>query len=143
LQEIVIPVVRITKKRQDTTRLVEIDIIKSTDRITTNILAVSFLQAELVSSTVLQRTIRAGIVGGDDELISDQFTYIFDASEGTERQREVKHVFHISGKAKEKYKNQRVKLQLEEPVEGSGKWIPYKEFLYTLNIGISNEFDNW
>ena len=143
LQEIVIPVVKITKKRQDTTRLVEIDIIKSTDKITTNILAVSFLQAELVSSTILQRTIRAGIVAGDNELISDQFTYIFDASEGTERQREVKHVFHISGKAKEKFKNQRVKLILEEPVEGSSKWIPYKEFLYTLNIGISNEFDNW
>lgn len=143
LQEIVIPVVKITKKRQDTIRMVEVDIIKSTDKITTNILAVSFLQAQLVSSSFTQRTVRTGIFAGENELISDQFTYIFDASEGTERQREVKHVFHISSKAKEKFKNQRVKLVLEEPVESSSKWIPYKEFLYTLNIGISNEFDNW
>lgn len=143
LQEIVVPVVRVTKKRQDTTSLVDIDIIKSTDKITTNILAVSFLQAQLISNSVLPRTIRAGIFAGDNELISDQFTYLFDAKEGSERQREVKYVFHISGKAKEKYKNQRVRLLLEEPVEGSSKWIHYKEFLYTLNIGISNEFDTW
>ncbi len=143
LQEITIPVIKITKKRQDTTRPVEIDIIKSTDKITTNILAVSFLQAELISSVVLPRTIRAGLYAGENELISDQFSYNFDASAGTERQREVKHVFHISNKAKDKYKNQRVKLVLEVPVEGSSKWNPYKEFYYTLNIGIDNEFDEW
>lgn len=143
LQEIVVPVVRVTKKRQDTTRPVEIDIIKSTDKITTNILSVSFLQSELVSGKVLPRTVRAGLYAEENELISDQFTYNFDASEGSERQREVKHVFHISNKAKSKYKNQRVRLVLEVPVEGSSKWNPYKEFFYTLNIGIDNEFDEW
>ena len=38
LQEIVIPLLKITKKREDTTSAVDIEIIKSTDRITTNIL---------------------------------------------------------------------------------------------------------
>ena len=143
LQEIVVPVIKINKKRQDNKRMVEVDIIKSTDKITTNILALSFLQSELVGGKVLPRTVRAGIVAGDNELISDQFTYHFDATEGSERQREVKHVFHISNKAKNTYKNQRVKLVLEIPVEGSSKWNPYKEFFYTLNIGIDNEFDEW
>ena len=143
LQEIVIPVIRINKKRQDTTRKVEVDIIKSTDKITTNILVVSFLQTELANNTVLPRTIRAGLHADNGELISDQFTYQFDASEGSERQREVKQVFHISNKAREKYKSQRVKLILEEPVEGSTQWVVYKEFLYTINIGIANEFDTW
>ena len=138
LQEIVVPVIKINKKRQDNKRMVEVDIIKSTDKITTNILSVSFLQAELVTDNVLARTIRAGIVAAENELISDQFIYNFDATEGTERQREVKHVFHISSKAKQTYKNQRVKLILEAPVEGSSKWIPYKEFYYTINIGIDN-----
>src|SRR5690606_16373231 len=65
LQEIVIPVVRVTKRRQDTTSQVDIDIIKSTDRITTNILAVSFIQSDLISDNVLSRTIRSGIYAED------------------------------------------------------------------------------
>ena len=49
LQEIVIPLLKVTKTRQDTTKQVDVDIIKSTDKITTNLLAVSFLQTNLVS----------------------------------------------------------------------------------------------
>ena len=41
-----------------------------------------------------------------------------------------------------KYKNQRVKLIFEEPVESSTKWRPYKEFYYTLNISFTNDFDD-
>ncbi len=65
LQEIIIPLIKITKKKQDTVSQVGIDIIKSTDRITTNILAVSFVQSDLVSEQVLPRTIRAGIYADD------------------------------------------------------------------------------
>jgi uncharacterized protein (TIGR02687 family) len=59
LQEIVVPLLTVTKLREDTTSQVEIDIIKSTDKITTNILAVSFLQKELVTDKMLPRQIRA------------------------------------------------------------------------------------
>jgi len=55
--------------------------------------------------------------------------------------REVKHRFHLSSRASGKYKNQRVKLLLEEPVEGSSKWKTYKEYTYTLNISFTNDFD--
>lgn len=143
LQEIVIPVVMVTKKRQDTTSQVDIDIIKSTDRITTNILAVSFIQSDLVSENVLNRTIRSGIYADDGELLSDQFKYIFDIEDGSERQREVKHRFQLMAKASGKYKNQRVKLVLEEPVEGTTKWKQYKEYYYTLNISFTNDFDDF
>lgn len=143
LQEIVIPLVKVTKKRQDTTTQVEIDIIKSTDKITTNILAVSFIQQDLVSEQVLPRTIRATICADDGEILSDQFRYNFDIEEGSERQREVKHRFQLLGKASGKYKNQRVKLVLEEPVEGTTKWREYKQYLYTLNISFTNDFDEF
>src|SRR5690606_3837723 len=118
LQEIVIPVIRISKKRQDTTTQVDIDIIKSTDKITTNILAVSFIQTDLVSKQVLPRIIRAVIRAEDGEDLSDQFKFKFDIGDGSERQREVKHRFQLSSKASGKYRNQRVKLVLEEPVDG-------------------------
>ena len=142
LQEIIIPLVKIIKKRQDTTTSVDIDIIKSTDRITTNILAVSFIQTDVVGEQVLPKQIRASINAEDGELLSDQFKYLFDIAEGSERQREVKHRFQLSSKASGKYKNQRVKLILEEPVEDSTKWKQYKEYYYTLNISFTNDFDD-
>lgn len=141
LQEIVVPLIKVTRTRQDTTKQVEIDVIKSTDKITTNILAVSFLQIELVSDKMLPRQIRSAIYTEDGEMLSDQFIYRFDVTEGIERQREVRHRFQLSSRASGKYKNQRVKLVLEEPVEGSSKWSQYKEYYYTLNISFVNDFD--
>ncbi len=143
MQEIVIPLIKVSKKRQDTTTQVDIDIIKSTDRITTNILAVSFIQSNLVESQVLPRTIRAGIYTENKELLSDVFTYNFDIKMGSERQREVKHRFQLMSKASGKYKNQRVQLVLEEPVEGTTKWKVYKNYFYTLNISFTNDFDDF
>ncbi|TDQ15198.1 uncharacterized protein (TIGR02687 family) [Algoriphagus boseongensis] len=143
LQEIVTPLVKVTRKREDTNRQVEIDIIQSTDRITTNILTVSFLQQELISEQILPRTIRSALYAADGELLSDQFKFTFDFSEGTERQREVKHAFHLGAKASGKYKNQRIKLILEEPIEGTTKWKTYKEYNFSLNISFTSDFDEF
>ena len=143
LQEIVIPLIKVSKKRKDTTSAVDVDIINSTDKITTNILAVSFIQSELVTEQILPRTLRASIYADDGEMLSDVFTYTFDVSQGSERQTEVKHKFQLVAKASGKYKNQRVKLVLEEPVEGTTKWKNYKEFNFTLNISFTNDFDDF
>jgi uncharacterized protein (TIGR02687 family) len=143
LQEIVIPMIKVSRKRQDTISKVDIDIIKSTDRITTNILAVSFIQSNLVTEQILPRSIRAGLYAEDGELLSDQFKYLFDINEGSERQREVKHRFQLSSKASGRYKNQRIKLVLDEPVEGTTKWKHYKDYYYTLNISFTNDFDDF
>ena len=144
LQEIIIPLVKIRKKKEDTTSYVEIDIIQSTDRITTNLLAVSFIQSEVISEQVLPRKIRAGIYGKDEVLLSDLFTYTFDIEAGSERQREVKHRFQLGQKASENYKNQTVKLILEEEIKGSeNKWKHYKDFSYNLNISFTNDFDGF
>lgn len=142
LQEIVVPVIKVAKRRSDTVRQVEVDVIKSSDRITTNIVNVSFIQSQLVSAGMLPRTIRASIVGGGNDLLSDQFTYEFDITEGSERMREVKHYFQMSSRAREKYNNQRVTLLLEEPIPDSSAWKTYKEFTYTLSITFTSDFDN-
>lgn len=143
LQEIVIPLLKVSKRRSDNTSQVDIDIIKTTDRITTNILAVSFIQSDLVGEGRLPRSVRASIMAEDGETLSDVFKYNFDIEEGSERQREVKHRFQLLGKANGKYKNQRVILVLEEPLEGTTKWKRYKEFFYTLNISFTNDFDDF
>lgn len=143
LQEIIIPVVKVNKKRQDTTTQVEIDIIKSTDKITTNLLAVSFIQTEQVDNTILERKIKASIQAEDGTLLSDQFNYTFDIKEENQRQREVKNRFQLTAQASGKYKNQRVKLVLEEPMDRANKWKTYKEYYYTLNISFTNDFDGF
>jgi uncharacterized protein (TIGR02687 family) len=143
LQEIVIPVVKVNKKRQDTTAQVDIDIIKSSDKITTNLLAVSFIQTDEVNDKMLERKIRASIVAEDGTLLSDQFTYTFDIKEENQRQREVKNRFQLTAQASGKYKSQRVKLILEEPMDRANKWKIYKEYFYTLNISFTNDFDEY
>ena len=141
MQEIMIPIISVTKKKKDTVSQVAIDLIKSSEKITTNILAISFIQNDLVTDTVLSRKIKAALYAEDGEILSDVFRYNFDIDEGSERQREVKYQFNISAKAVKKYKNQRVKLILEEPLEGTNKWKLYKDYGYTLNISFMNDFD--
>lgn len=142
MQELVIPVVRVSMKRKDTTTQVDVDLIKSTDRITTNILAVSFLQSEPVTEKVLPRVIRAYLAAEDGTTLSDVFSFSFDIAESSAWQREVKHRFLIGSKASGQYKNQVIRLVVEEPLESSNKWKVYKTFGYTLNISFTSDFDD-
>ena len=143
LHEITIPLIKVSKKREDTTRKVEIDIIQSTSQITSNIQVVSFIQSESVSEIIQSRWIRAGIYAPDGMLLSDYFNYEFNFSEEYQRQREVKYSFRLSSKASEQYNNQTVKLLLEEPVNGTSKWKKYKEFFFLLNISFATDFDDF
>lgn len=145
LQEIVIPLIKVSKTRENTTRQVEVDIIQSTDRITTNLLPVSFIQSHLVTEHILPRSIQAGVYSDDqeEELLSDLFKFQFDFAEGGERQREVRHKFILSSKASQKYKNKRVVLILKEPIEGTVRWKTYKEYKFTVNISFTNDFDDF
>ena len=69
--------------------------------------------------------------------------YTFDIKEENQRQREVKNRFQLTAQASGKYKNQRVKLVLEEPMDRANKWRTYKEYYYTLNISFTNDFDEF
>jgi hypothetical protein len=109
--------------------------------VTFNILPVSFLQEMAVTETILARTIRAGIYADDGSLLSDQFVFNFNITDAINRQREIKHIFQMSAIASSEYKNQSVKLILEEPIEGTTRWRHYKDYFYTLNISFINDFD--
>ena len=104
---------------------------------------VSFIQSEVISEVVQPRTIKAELFAEDGTSLSDSFKYDFDFSEGSERQREVRKTFTLNSKASGQYKNQRVKLLLEEPVNGTSKWKRYKEFYFSLNISFTNDFDDF
>ncbi|TVR85138.1 MAG: BREX-1 system phosphatase PglZ type A [Saprospirales bacterium] len=140
LQELVIPVLTISKKREETARQVDIDIIKSTEKITSNILPITFIQSEVITDYVHSRRIKSFLQTEDGKVISDVFIGNFEFDDELDRQRKKQHFFHLKPNVAEKYNKQYVKLVLQEPVD-SDNWRHYKDFVYILNISVNSDFD--
>jgi uncharacterized protein (TIGR02687 family) len=141
LQETVIPVVQIRKKRESDIDTVEIDILRSASAtISTGQLTVSFYQDEPVTSKMQARKLLAAIYSQNGELISDQHQLIFDLTFENPRQREVQVRFILSRKADE-INGQEVILKLEEPVEGTSYNKEYKTARYLLQRSFTSDFD--
>ena len=78
LQEVVIPVVHINKKRQSDLSYVDVEILKGANTvITSGQFSVAFYQANPVDEKVQPRTLRAGIYTQNDQLISDSHELVF------------------------------------------------------------------
>lgn len=141
LQETIIPLLDISKGREETVRQVEIDIIQSHNKITTNALPVEFIQKEAISEKILPIEIRAFIQAKDGKDLSNSFNFIFDFTGSEFRQRSKKFVFQMISEASSQYKNQMVDLVLQTPIKGTSRWKDYKRFGYDLNISFANDFD--
>jgi uncharacterized protein (TIGR02687 family) len=141
LQEVVIPLIKVNKKRSIDTELVGVDVITSSSSIiTSGQLSVAFYQAEPVSGKVLSRELRAGIYAQDGTLLSDLHTLTFDLTSGDPREREVRVRFVLSRKADD-VNNQTVYLKLEEPVPGTSHYKEYKTMTYQLRRSFTSDFD--
>src|ERR1700690_3500202 len=100
LQEVVVPVVTINKKRQSDTALVEVEIIGSANRvITASQMAVLFYQAQAVSDKIQPRQLRAAIYAQTGALISDSHDLLFDFRSENPREREMPIRFLLSRQA--------------------------------------------
>ena len=141
LQEVVIPVVRINKKRQSDVGSVEVEFIGGGSRsITTGQLAVVLYQSEAVTEKKQARRLRAGLYTLDGELISDSHELTFDFASENPRERELSVRFILSRKADEA-NNQQVELRLEEQIEGTSHVTQYKVTRYTIRRSFTSEFD--
>ena len=141
LQEVVLPVLKINKKRRSDVRSVEVDILQSgSSVITSGQLSVAFYQTEPVSGKKHPRTLRTGIYNKDGELISDQHELIFDFSSDQARDREMRVRFLLTRKA-DNANGQTVFLKLEENVPGTAKYKDYKSAGYTMQRSFTTDFD--
>jgi uncharacterized protein (TIGR02687 family) len=140
LQEIVIPVIQFNKKRKSDTKKVNVDIIKSQSKITTNQIAIAFVQTDPVAEKVLPIELKIGFYSKDNKLLSDEIKLLFNSKSEDARNREQKHKFLFKGDAN-KYNNQSIYLKLMERIEGTNQFSDYKEDVYTLNISFTSEFD--
>ena len=139
LQEIVIPVLAINKKRKSDTRLVDIKIMPETDKITTGQLVVKLFQSDPISEKVQTRTVRAGLYVGED-LISNQPELVFDQESSDTRDRYQSAQMLLSQDAND-HNNRAVEFRLEEKITNTNQWRTYTKAMYTLRRSFTSDFD--
>lgn len=141
LQEVVIPVLRINKKRQSDVTAVEVDILRGASSvITSGQLAVTMYQAGPVTDKIQPRVLRAGIYTEAGDLISDSHDLTFDLSSDNPRERELQVRFVLTRKADEA-NGQEVILRLEEKHAGTSHFREYKSLRYVMRRSFTSDFD--
>lgn len=141
LQEIIVPVVRINKKRQSDIKQVEVQIIGGADSvITSGQLAVVFYQKQPVSEKVKARKLRAGIYNKAGEAISNVRDIDFDSADENSRAREFTVNFILTRKADES-NNDQVFLKLEEKHSATSHYREYGSRPYTVRRAFTSDFD--
>ena len=141
LQEVIIPVISINKKRQSDLAFVEVDILRGgTNTITSGQLSVTLYQTEPVTDKIRPRRLKAGIYTEGGTLISDKHELLLDLTSDNPRERELKLRFVLT-QAADAANNQEVLLKLEEPEDGSNQYKKYKELRYTIRRSFTSDFD--
>lgn len=141
LQEVVVPVVKINKKRQSDTTAVEVEIIGSSNQlITSSQISVRFYQVTAVTEKTQARMLRAGIYAHSGELISDSHELLFDFRSENPREREIPVRFLLLRQADE-FNGQEVILKLEERHGDTSHFREYRTARYTLRRSFSSDFD--
>jgi uncharacterized protein (TIGR02687 family) len=141
LQEMVIPVLRVGKRREADVGKVEVQIIApSRNLISSGQTAVALYQAQPVSEKQQQRDLLAGIYAQDGTLISDEHQLTFDFISKNPREREFPITFLLSREA-DRFNNQDVFLKLRERVRNTSHFEDYTSQLFQLRRGISTDFD--
>ncbi len=139
LQEIVVPVITVNKKRKSDIRPVNVDLMPETDKITTGQLAVKLLQRETVTDKIQPRKVRLGLYAGDT-LISDQPVLTFDSTSDDLRDRYQTRVVHLTQDADE-YNNRPVELRLEEQIPKTNQWKSFSKGNYIIKRSFTTDFD--
>lgn len=141
LQEVVIPILKINKKRQSDVSAIEVDILRGASSvITSGQLAVTLYQTGPVSDKIQPRMLRAGIYTETGELISDSHDLTFDLTSDNPRKRELQVRFVLTRKADEA-NGQEVVLRLEEKHAGTSHYKEYKSLRYLMRRSFTSDFD--
>jgi len=141
LQEVIIPVISITKGRKSDTSIVDITILTGSSKtISTNQISLKLYQEASVTSKTHARTLRIGLYSNDGELLSDQQEIIFDIESDNARDRERKVQIFLSKRA-DVYNNKEVFLKLDEQYPGTQHYKEYRFVKYMIKKTFANDFD--
>lgn len=141
LQEVVVPVLKINKKRKSDTRAVNVTILPDTDKITTGQLVVRLFQSEPVSEKVKPRSVRAGLYVGQTLISTDPQPELTFDSASTEQRDRYQSVQLLLNKDADDYNNRVVEFRLEEQIPNTTQWRTYEKAMYTLKRSFTTDFD--
>ncbi len=141
LQEVVVPVLAINKKRKSDTRLVNIQVLPDTDKITTGQIVVKLFQSEPVSDKVHTRILRAGLYVGETLISNDPQPELTFDSASTEQRDRYQNVQLLLNQDANDYNNRSVELRLEERIPNTNQWRVYEKAIYTLKRSFTSDFD--
>lgn len=141
LQEVVIPLLHVSKTRVSDVDHVTVEVLGGgAGTITTGQLTVVLYQRQPVSDKRLPRTLRVGLYSLAGELLSDTHELTFDYTSDNARERECR-VRLLLGQQAGNVNNQQVELRLDEPVEGTSHSKRYQTATYTIRRSFTDDFD--
>jgi len=139
LQEIVVPVLVVNKKRKSDTRMVNVEVWPESDKITTGQVVVRLFQTDPVNDKVQPRTLRAGLYVGDTP-ISNVVELTFDQTSSDKRDR-YQSVRMLLNQESSDYNNRAVEFRLEERIPNTNRWRVFAKAVYTLKRSFASDFD--
>jgi len=143
LQETVIPVIKVKKKRESDTDRVGIKILREgSSTISTGQFGLKLYQEEPVSEKKMPVTLRIGLYSHDNVLISNQREITFNSTAASPRERETVLSLVLNNRSGE-YEKTQVFLRLEEQCEGTSHFKTQTEEVYFLKKKIDSDFDQW
>ena len=140
LQEVIVPVVRISKKRADDMGRVGVEFINVPARVTTGQVAFSIYQEKPITTKLLPRTLRVGLYAEDGTALSEIKTMECDSKDEEGRNRE-KSVILVLSHAADGHNNQTVQVRLEETLPGTAQTIIYKSHPIRIQKPFTSDFD--
>ena len=139
LQEIIIPIIAINKKRQSDITKVEVEVMRSNDIISSNQLVVTLYQKDIVKDKIQKRVLNIGLYNKNGDLISEIKEIVFDSTSSETRDRE-QQVTLLLHKSIDNENNRSVYLKLTEPEENTSYSKDYKQLVYTVRKTFTMDF---
>lgn len=139
LQEIVIPIIEINRKRISDISVVDVDVLTSSSRITSGRITLGLYQTTAVSDKVKARALRFAFYDDNGNIISDTVNLNFDSSSSDTVSREKKHTFIFSNDISN-FNGKEAVFKMEELISGSNHYTTYKSVLFKISILLTPEF---
>ena len=129
LQEIVVPVLAISRQRKSDISSVRVEILPESGVITTGQIAVKVFQTEPITDKIQAISLRAGLYIGE-ELLSNQLTILYDQKTEEKRDRILIIPLLLTTEA----------FRLEEQIPNTNQWRIHQKVAYTLRRPFASDF---
>jgi len=141
LQELIIPLLKIKRKRTGEIEFVKVNWIP-VDTITTSSVTLSFYQADAVGEKKHPITLKIGLYSEDGKILTNEEIITFDSSDDSVRNREKKVKFSFKKEAS-KYYGKDIKLVLKKVIEGTTETPVYAEHKIKYKAAFFDDFDGF